>query len=70
VAEALAARVEAWAGRRRVRLGGVNAWLVAFRTVRSSQRDRVTGLAAEMAFFALLSLIPAVVALGAGLSLL
>jgi membrane protein len=69
-AERLYPRVEAWAQRRDARIGGVNPWTVAVRTVRASQRDRITGLAAEMAFFALLSLVPAVVALGAGLSVL
>lgn len=69
-AERLHTWATAWASRRSARIGGVNPFLVAVRTVRASQRDRVTGLAAEMAFFALLSLIPAVVALGAGLSLL
>jgi membrane protein len=64
------ARAERWARRRPGRTGGLNPWVLALGTLRSAQRDRVSGLAAEMAFFALLSLIPAVVALGAGLSLL
>lgn len=69
-ADRLLARIEAWAQSRSARVRGVNPWVVAIRTLDSSQRDRVTGMAAEMAFFALLSLVPAVVALGAGLSLL
>jgi membrane protein len=50
-----------------VRVAGCNPFVIALRTVHSSLEDRVGGLAAEMAFFALLSLIPAIVALGAGL---
>jgi membrane protein len=68
--ERILKRVDDWAQKQSARVAGVNPWVVAVRTVRSSQADRVTGLAAEMAFFALLSLLPAVVALGAGLSLL
>jgi membrane protein len=63
-------RAEAWAQRRDSRLAGCNPWVVVLRTARACQEDRVTGLAAEMAFFALLSLIPALVGLGAGLSFL
>jgi membrane protein len=60
-------RAEAWADARETRLAGRNPWSVGVGTIRASLRDRVTGLAAEMAFFALLSLVPAVVALGASL---
>lgn len=48
-------------------MGPCNPYIIAVRTVRSSADDRVTGLAAEMGFFALLSMIPAIVAMGAGL---
>lgn len=70
VADRMLARIEAWTQARGARIAGVNPWLVALRTAQSSRRDRLTGLAAEMAFFALLSLFPAMIALGAGLSVL
>lgn len=60
-------RAQTWAGRREARVAGRNPWDVAVGTVRSTIDDRVTGLAAEMAFFALLSMVPLVVALGASL---
>lgn len=63
----LGRRVERWAGARDTRVAGRNPWSVAVRTARCSVEDRVSGLAAEMAFFALLSLVPLVVALGASL---
>ncbi len=44
--------------------------MVATRTLRSCANHRVTGLAAEMAFFALLSIIPLLVAVGAALGYL
>jgi membrane protein len=65
--EEIVRRAEAWAASRETRVGGRNPWTFATRTVQASIRDRVTGLAAEMAFFSLLSLVPAVVALGASL---
>jgi membrane protein len=65
--EEIARRAAAWADARPARVGGRNPWILAVRVVQGSIRDRVTGLAAEMAFFALLSLVPAVVALGASL---
>lgn len=65
--EEIGRRAHEWAKDRDARVGGYNPWDVAVRTLRSASEDRVTGLAAEMAFFALLSLIPAIIALGAGL---
>ena len=63
----IARRAEQWADGRAARVGGTNPWTLVVRTARASAQDRITGLAAEMAFFALLSLVPAVVAVGAGL---
>ncbi|MDP8971078.1 MAG: YihY/virulence factor BrkB family protein [Actinomycetota bacterium] len=63
----LAERALAWARRRRTRLAGYNPWEVAVRVGHEVVEDRVTGLAAEMAFFALLSLVPMLVAFGAAL---
>lgn len=60
----------AWACDRRTRIAGYNPWEVAARLWRAVGADRVTGLAAEMAFFALLSLFPLLVAIGAGLGYL
>lgn len=64
------ARLVSWVGRRRARVGGHNPWELPVRLARSSAQDRVPGLAAEMAFFALLALVPLLVALGAGLGAL
>lgn len=63
-------RAEGWAEDRPERMGGHNPWLVAVRFGRQLAEDRVSGLAAEMAFFALLSLVPLIVALGAALGFL
>lgn len=65
--EELTRRAQEWADAREETVAGRNPWSVAVRTVRATIEDRVTGLAAEMAFFALLSLVPLVVALGASL---
>lgn len=59
-----------WLCDRPERLRGYNPWEVAFRVWRSVVNDRVTGLAAEMAFFALLSLVPLIVAIGSALGYL
>lgn len=63
-------RVLAWASARPERIGGYNPFEVVARLWRAMVVDRVTGLAAEMAFFALLSVVPLVVAVGAGLGYL
>lgn len=60
-------RALGWAERRSARLAGYNPWVVVVRLWRGVVNDRVTGLAAEMAFFALLSFVPLIVAIGAGL---
>lgn len=70
VEESLAGRVLTWACDRSERVAGYNPWEVAVRLWRSAADDRLTGLAAEMAFFALLSLVPLIVAVGAGLGYL
>lgn len=58
-------RVAAWAGRRPQRIRGRNPWVIAVDLVRNSVEDRVAGLAAEMAFWALLSFFPLVVTMSA-----
>jgi membrane protein len=63
-------RLLAWSRRRDERIAGHNPWEVTVRTGRAIIDDRVPGLAAEMAFFALLSLVPLIVAAGAGLGFL
>lgn len=60
-------RALGWAGRRSTRIAGYNPWEVIVRLWRGVVQDRVSGLAAEMAFFALLSFVPLLVAVGAGL---
>jgi membrane protein len=59
-----------WAAARRVRVAGRNPFEVAVRTMSEVIDDRVSGLAAEMAFFALLSFAPLLVTLGAALGYL
>jgi len=66
---AAAGRLQDWATGR---LAGAPAWLregaaVAFRVVRQSIEDRVGGLAAEVAFFGVLSLFPGLLVLAAAL---
>jgi membrane protein len=58
-------RVDAWLARRNARLGGFNPWQVFADALHASVEHRVTGLAAEMAFFASLALIPFTFAFGA-----
>jgi len=60
-------RLLAWACGRGERIRGYNPWEVAIRLWKAVVEDRVTGLAAEMAFFALLSFVPLIVAVGAAL---
>jgi membrane protein len=66
---AAAGRLQAWASGR---LAGAPAWLrggatVVLRVVRQSLDDRVGGLAAEVAFFGVLSLFPGLLVLAAAL---
>lgn len=61
----LVQRVEAWTARRGLRLRGYNPWQILVDAVRAGIQHRVTGLAAEMAFFASLALIPFTLAFGA-----
>lgn len=63
-------RLLAWAQRRTGRVAGHNPWEVVVRLLRSAAQDRVPGLAAEMAFFGLLALVPLLIAVGAGLGYL
>lgn len=55
----------AWAERRRLRIAGRNPWVVAVNVARNSADDRVGGLAAEMAFWAMLSFFPLIVTMAA-----
>jgi membrane protein len=61
----LADRALRWANRRRHRLFGRNPWVVTVDVIRNSVEDRLGGLAAEMAFWALLSLFPLLVTIAA-----
>ena len=60
-------RVLAWAERRPQRLFGHNPWQLGAHILRTALRHRVTGPAAEMSFFAMLTLVPLTVAVGAAL---
>ena len=60
-------RVLAWAESRRGRLFGYNPWRLGAHMARTALRHRVTGPAAEMSFFAMLTLVPLTVAVGAAL---
>lgn len=60
-------RVLAWADRRPQRILGYNPWKLGAHVIRTSLRHRVTGPAAEMSFFAMLTLVPLTVAVGAAL---
>lgn len=62
---ALAERALKWAHARRTRIRGYNPWAVAVHVTRHGAEDRVGGLAAEMAFWALLSVLPLLVTLAA-----
>ncbi|CAN5863926.1 hypothetical protein BH23ACT10_BH23ACT10_39010 [soil metagenome] len=57
-------RVDSWTSRRSLRLRGYNPWAVFVDAVRAAMDHRITGLSAEMAFFASLALIPFTAALG------
>jgi membrane protein len=63
-------RILAWAERRRERVFGHNPWQLGIHVVRTALRHRVSGPAAEMSFFALLTLVPVTVAVGAALGLI
>ena len=60
-------RILAWASRRPQRVFGYNPWQLAAHVVHTALRHRVTGPAAEMSFFAMLTLVPLTVAVGAAL---
>jgi membrane protein len=60
-------RILTWAERRPERLFGYNPWQLAAHVLRTALRHRVTGPAAEMSFFAMLTLVPLTVAVGAAL---
>ncbi len=60
-------RALAWAARRRERVLGHNPWQLGAHVLHTALRHRVTGPAAEMSFFAMLTLVPLTVAVGAAL---
>jgi membrane protein len=60
-------RVLAWAARRPERVFGYNPWQLGAHVLPTVLRHRVTGPAAEMSFFAMLTLVPLTVAVGAAL---
>ena len=60
-------RILAWAARRPQRVFGYNPWQLGVHVLRTALRHRVTGPAAEMSFFAMLTLVPLTVAVGAAL---
>ncbi len=63
-------RVTRWAARSPLRVRGRNPFLLATSVLRRFSEVRATGLAAEMAFFLVLSLLPLVTAIGAGIGVL
>jgi membrane protein len=68
--EAVAAPVDRildWAARRPQRVFGYNPWQLGAHVLHTALRHRVTGPAAEMSFFAMLTLVPLTVAVGAAL---
>jgi membrane protein len=65
-----AERILAWAAQRRERVFGFNPWQLGVHLLRTALRHRVTGPAAEMSFFAMLTLVPLTVAVGAALGLI
>jgi membrane protein len=60
-------RIMAWAAARPERVLGHNPWQLGAHVLRTAMRHRVTGPAAEMSFFAMLTLVPLTVAVGAAL---
>lgn len=59
--------LESWARKRRARVGGHNPWQLAVEVGQAAGRHRVTGTSAEMAFYAVLGLVPLTIAFGAAL---
>ena len=57
----------AWAAARPERVLGYNPWQLGAHVLRTALRHRVTGPAAEMSFFDILTLVPLTVAVGAAL---
>lgn len=70
IASDLVDRLERRAARQRLRIRGRNPATLVLHIVRRFVDVRVTGLAAEMTYYALLSLVPLITALGAGLGAL
>jgi membrane protein len=63
-------RILAWVERRPERVFGHNPWQVGVHVLHTALRHRVTGPAAEMSFFAMLTLVPVTVAIGAALGVI
>jgi membrane protein len=66
----LLTRAETWATARETRFLGVNPALLALSVLRRFNAVRATGLAAEMTYYALVSLVPFILALGAAVGYL
>jgi membrane protein len=63
-------RVQEWAAKRGLRIRGHNPWLIVARVAGRFQEVRVMGLGAEMAYYALVSIIPLVATIGAAMGTL
>jgi membrane protein len=63
-------RIESWAAGRSHSVRGHNPWLVSVRVFRRFLDVRVMGLGAEMAYYALVSIIPLIAAIGAAMGTL
>ena len=57
--------LERWSGHLNHRIRGYDPWSIAGDAIRAAHQHRIIGLAAEMAFFASLALVPFTVAVGA-----
>lgn len=65
-----AQRLHVWAKSRKTRIKGINPWLVMTKTAHRFSEVRVPGLSAEMSYYALISLIPFLVAVGASFGMM
>jgi membrane protein len=60
-------RLEDWASQRRTQIRGHHPWRIGLEIGQAATRQRITGAAAEMSFYAVLGLVPLTVAFGAAL---
>lgn len=63
-------RLEGWARKRSARVVGHNPWQLTVEVGQAAGRHRVTGTSAEMAFYAVLGLVPLTIVFGAALGYL